>query len=282
MTAICISPDQTYIAAGHASGNIHLWDLATPNKPARTTLALTPEQLKTGRKDGHARGDAIQHVGFVAARHTAIVSGDAAGKAFWWSLGRVMGIDSNDVMRVLGGAKRSKLFAALPLPLGEAKHSTDDSQISAMLTPRKLVVVCMKPVPKTLHRRLGEGATGCAAWLRPGELNSTSDPVLAYSWDQHLHFLRVPSFLESRSFEAPSNILALRWFDPNVSQSIGLADDQHILVILQASIILLDVRTNATVEDVPFQSSMVQNMSVSKYREKVFILVSAYDNVAYR
>jgi WD40 repeat protein len=212
-----ISPDQTYIAVGHASGNIHLWDLATPTKPARTTLALSPEQLKTGRKDGHSRGDAILQIGFVAARHTAIISGDSAGKVFWWSLGRVMGIESNDTIRILGGPKRSKLFAALPLPLGEASHSTDEAQISALLTPRKLVIVCMKPSPKTLHRRIGDGGVGCAAWLRPGELSATSDPVLAYSWDAQLHFLRVPSFVESRSYEASSPILALQWFDANVS-----------------------------------------------------------------
>jgi hypothetical protein len=46
------------------------------------------------------------------------------------------------------------------------------------------------------------------------------------------------------------------------------------MLVLQASVLLLDVRTNAVVEDVPFQTSMVQNMSVSTYREKVFILVS--------
>lgn len=45
--------------------------------------------------------------------------------------------------------------------------------------------------------------------------------------------------------------------------------------MLQASILLLDVRTNNAVEDVPFQTAMVQNMSVSTYKEKVFILVSS-------
>lgn len=128
-----------------------------------------------------------------------------------------MGIESNDTIRILGGPKRSKLFAALPLPLGDQPHSTDETQISALLTPRKLVIVCMKPKAKTLHRRLGDGAVGCAAWLRPGELSLGSDPVLAYSWDTQLHFLRVPAFVESRSYEAPSNILALQWFDANVS-----------------------------------------------------------------
>lgn len=127
-----------------------------------------------------------------------------------------MGIESNDTIRILGGVKRSKLFAASPLPLGDNPHSTDDAQMSALLTPRKLVIVCMKPSPKTLHRRMGEGAVGCAAWLRPGELSPTSDPVLAYSWDTRLHFLRVPSFVESKSYEASSNILALQWFDANV------------------------------------------------------------------
>ncbi|WVR09179.1 hypothetical protein IAU60_006241 [Kwoniella sp. DSM 27419] len=97
VTAVTISPDQTYIAVGRASGNVHLYDLARPNQPSRTTLALEPSQVSSGRKEGHLRGSRILHIGFVGARHTSIVSGDEHGRAFWWSLGRVLGVESNDV-----------------------------------------------------------------------------------------------------------------------------------------------------------------------------------------
>lgn len=141
VTAVKISPDQTYVAVGHASGNIYLYDLATPAKPARSALALTLKQVMSGRKEGHLQNSRITHIGFVGKRHTSIVTGDEHGRAFWWSLGRVMGVDSTDVVRMLGSypeteptfppvttptypSKRpTTLFAADTLPLGERPHS---------------------------------------------------------------------------------------------------------------------------------------------------------------
>jgi WD40 repeat protein len=225
VTCVTISSDLTYIAVGHATGNIHLYDLpATPTglsvKPARTTLALTLNQVLSGRKEGHLQGSRILHIGFVGKRHTSIVSGDEDGRAFWWSLGKVLGVESNDVVRMLGSypepgtisptdrksnpAKRpTTLFAALPLPLGAASHETDSFDLTVLLTPAKLVVVGMKPSARTWYRKLreatggpGGGTIGCAAWLRAGEVEGedegeVSDPVLAYSWGTAVRFFRV-------------------------------------------------------------------------------------------
>lgn len=287
VTAVTISPDQTWIGVGHANGNLYLYDLANPTKPARSSLALTLPQVLSGRKEGHLRGCRIISIEFVGKRHTSIVTADEDGRAFWFSLGRVMGVDSNDVVRMLGSyperepreadapstppnegsavsapnsvasqhAKRpTTLFAALPLPLGSAAHSTDEFHISALLTPVKLVVVGMKPSAKTWFRKMRDtaggplgGYTGCAAWLRSGEVaqgdgkNPPSDPVLAYAWGTSLRFLRVrvstspaperkpgekpaepiktPEFIEGRRWEAPHAIQALQWFDPDVSRA---------------------------------------------------------------
>lgn len=267
-----ISPDETYVGVGHATGNIYLYDLASPNKPSRTSLALTLKQVMSGRKEGHLQGSKILHIGFVAARHTAIISGDEHGRAFWLSLGRVMGVDSNDVVRILGsyperetptarpaspsstqsgslrGSQRSKrattLLASGPLPLGTEPHKSDQFQLSALLTPSKLVIVGMKPTAKTWYRKMRDstggasgGYTGCAAWLRSGELAPQSDPVLAYAWGQSVRFLRVktsstagddspvaakddkPQFVDGNKFEAPNPVKALQWFDSDVSTS---------------------------------------------------------------
>jgi WD40 repeat protein len=231
VTAVTISPDHTYIAVGHASGNIYLYDLKTPIKPARQAPALTIRQLMSGRKEGHLQGSRILHIGFVGKRHTSIVTGDEDGRAFWWSLGKVMGVESNDVVRMLGSypdreadtvpqpsspkhpgsapssiksqpSKRpSTLFAVLPLPLGENDHSTDVFSLTALLTPVKIVIVGMKPSANTWFRTMRESKggdlgpfVGCASWLRPGEVlgsSAVSDPVLAYSWGSDLQFLRV-------------------------------------------------------------------------------------------
>ncbi|KAK8843438.1 hypothetical protein IAR55_007095 [Kwoniella newhampshirensis] len=232
---------------GRASGNIHLYDLSNPSRAARTTLALTLRQVLSGGREGHLQGSRILHIGFVGARHTSIVTGDEHGRAFWWSLGRVMGVDSNDVVRMLGSypesvveassypsSRPTTLLSALPLPLGQNPHTTDTFQLSALLTPSKLVIVGMKPSAKTWFRKMrdatgGElgGYTGCAVWLRSGEVEgqSTSDPVLVYSWGKSVRFLRVrvqvsgkdstPEFVEGRCFEASDPVRALQWYNSN-------------------------------------------------------------------
>ncbi|CAK9786811.1 hypothetical protein CC85DRAFT_286504 [Cutaneotrichosporon oleaginosum] len=214
VTAVTICPDQTWIGVGHASGNVFLWDLSHPSKPGRTCLAVTLQQVLSGRKEGHLQGTRIIHIGFVGKRHTSIVTADEEGRAFWFSLGRVMGVDSNDVVRMLGSypepererqepprdsvrtdgetsapssirfqqpKKPTTLFAALPLPIGTAPHATDEFHITALLTPVKLVIVGMKPSAKTWFRKMrdtagGEygGFVGCAVWLKPGEVRAAT------------------------------------------------------------------------------------------------------------
>lgn len=235
--------------------------MSNPVKPARTTLALTLRQVLSGRKEGHLQGSRILQVGFVGARHTSITSGDEHGRAFWWSLGKVIGVESNDVVRMLGSypdkevdipphpSKRpTTLFAVLPLPLGDTSHTTDEFQLSALLTSTKLVIVGMKPQAKTWFRKSrdntgGEagGLVGGTHWLRSGEVedgsDASSDPVLAYSWGTAVRFVRVRAptrestdislpkgvsrptltFVEGRKWEAPHPVQALFWFDQNVS-----------------------------------------------------------------
>ncbi|KAL7421476.1 hypothetical protein Q5752_004363 [Cryptotrichosporon argae] len=325
VTAVTVSPDQTYVAIGHTSGHIYLYDLSSPSRPARHVPPQTLRQVLSGRKEGHLEHSAIVHLGFVGKRHTSIVSGDNEGRAFWWSLGRVMGVESNDVVRMLGSypdpttvnlarpgtpsappspgpasldqpngsglpsrpsslrsatKKATTLFAALPLPLG-APHATDTLQVAALLTPTKLVVVAMKPEPKTWFRRMRDGAggesgglVGCAAWLRAGEVDGEaskakaagkadtpgsepSDPVLVYSWGTSVRFLRVrvgdgtPEFVEGRRWEAPSPVRALQWYDAD-----------HVLLLTASAVILLNVVSLKAVEDTPLQTQLLTSIDV--------------------
>lgn len=227
ITAVTISSDETFIAAGLSSGSIYLYDLSSPSQPARTAHFLTLKQIQSGRREGHLEGSRILHIGFVGTRHTSIVSGDEHGRAFWWSLGKVMGVESTDVIRMLGSypsglipttappypTKRpTTLFSASPLPLGDSPHPTDKFSLSALLTPSKLVIVGMKPQAKTWFRKMRDGDggeqggyIGCTAWLRSGKVSKgldegvakkkvseeVSDPVIAYSWGKTVRFVRV-------------------------------------------------------------------------------------------
>lgn len=279
VTAVCISPDQTYVGVGHADGSIKLYDLSSPKTPARSTVGLTLDQVRGGRREGHLSTSRILHIGFVGVRHTSIVSGDEHGRAFWWSLGRVMGVDSNDVVRMLGtyeARRPSTLFAVRPLSPGG--HSSDTFDLCALMTPSKLIVVGMKPSAKTWFRRMRDvEGNGCAVWLKAGELEPASDPVLAYSWGTSLHFLRVksgenPSFIDGQRWNAPEEIQSLLWFDAN-----------HLLVTT-STLNLLDVRTMTLLETTHFDYRLVSypslrgpiiGSSLDVYRGKLFMLTAS-------
>ena len=47
-----------------------------PMNPVRSILPITSAVAVGGRKEGHIRGSAILHVGFVGVRKNGIVSGD--------------------------------------------------------------------------------------------------------------------------------------------------------------------------------------------------------------
>ena len=195
MTAIKVSPDQTYLAAGHASGNVYLWDLSRPSKPARAALALSEEQLASGRKDGHVIGDSITHLDFCGARHTSIVSGDETGKAFWWSLGKVLGVESTDVVRILGSDRRnSTLYAVVTL-----------GDMVALLTPVKLVIVAIKPEPKTVYRKTrSAAANGCAVW---------NGQTLAYAWGDAIHLWAEGM---TATHKVTGDVRSMAWYDEEV------------------------------------------------------------------
>ena len=257
VSSVTLSPDNTYVAVGHATGNIHLYDLSRPAKPARTALAVTLQQVQSGQKEGHLQGSKVLHVAFVGNRHTSIVSGDDQGRAFWWSLGKVIGVESNDVVRMLGSypeylpdsngehggvplKRSSTLYSVSPLPDTGAPDLGNDYSFTALLTPSKLVIVGMKPTARTWYRKTrqstgnNDGSIGCAEWSSTGFSGAR---LLAYSWGKCLRLLRLllkphddaskpprqpPDFVESAMYTAADPILGLQWYDGKVSLLSGL------------------------------------------------------------
>ncbi|EJF57656.1 hypothetical protein DICSQDRAFT_68956 [Dichomitus squalens LYAD-421 SS1] len=242
VTALALSFDHTYIAAGHATGHIQLYDLRSPKVPARVVPPTTLAAVASGRQEGHLVGSRIVSIGFIAGRHTALVSADDSGLAFYHSLGKVLFVDATDILRILGkypdedvpdapatlghrfrrrrSRKPATILSMAPLPLGTASHPTDAYNLIALLTPIKLVIVGLKPSPKTWYRRHRESEDevsaksrfkGCLAWFPSVSLGAdlasapernnkksqangvhpTSTPTLVYSWGEHLHLLRV-------------------------------------------------------------------------------------------
>ncbi|KAI0675421.1 Golgi CORVET complex core vacuolar protein 8-domain-containing protein [Trametes maxima] len=242
VTALALSFDHTYIAVGHATGHIQLFDLRSPKVPARAVPPTTLAAVASGRQEGHLAGSRIVSIGFVAGRHTALVSADDGGLAFYHSLGKVFFVDASDILRILGkypdedapdappalghrfrrrkSRKPTTILSMAPLPLGTCSHPTDTYNLVALLTPIKLVIVGLKPSPKTWYRRHRESDEevasksrfkGTLAWFpsvslaadlsshperdsKKSHLNGThptSTPTLAYSWGETINLLRV-------------------------------------------------------------------------------------------
>ncbi|KAI0373910.1 hypothetical protein BV20DRAFT_1049354 [Pilatotrama ljubarskyi] len=242
VTALALSFDHTYVAAGHATGYIQLYDLRSPKVPSRIVPPTTLAAVASGRQEGHLVGSRIVSIGFVAGRHTALVSADDSGLAFYHSLGKVLFVDASDILRILGKypdedvpdaapalghrfrrrrtRKPTTILSMAPLPLGTCAHPTDTYNLVALLTPIKLVIVGLKPSPKTWYRRHREADEevasksrfkGSLAWFpsvslsadlssaserdsKKSQLNESrqrSTPTLAYSWGENLHLLRV-------------------------------------------------------------------------------------------
>lgn len=247
VTALALSFDHTFIASGHVSGHIQLFDLRNPKVPARFVPPTTLAAVVSGRQEGHLIGSRIVSIGFVAGRHTAIVSADDSGLAFFHSLGKVLFVEASDVLRILGKypdeehpdpaailgtgpsplpfrrrklRKVNSILSMAPMPLGTAVHPTDTYNLIAMLTPIKLVIVGLKPTPKTWYRRLRETdddsgtkskMKGTLAWFPsviPGQVSEAdhatrqaatkapnghlpTSPMLVYSWGDVLNLIRV-------------------------------------------------------------------------------------------
>lgn len=124
--------------------------------------------------------------------------------------------------------QRHRVLCMQPLPLGTVSHPTDTYNLIALLTPTKLVIVGLKPTPRTWFKRPREygdeedekgnhshkmgkmvgvvvwypcvnvqaedsphdhGATTKAAKDPSGKAQSI--PILAYSWGAYFYVLRV-------------------------------------------------------------------------------------------
>ncbi len=254
MTALALSFDHTYVAVGHATGFVQLYDLRSPKVAARVVPPTTLAAVASGRQEGHLAGSRIVSIGFIAGRHTALVSADDSGLAFYHSLGKVFFVDATDILRILGKypdedvpegpaalghrlrrrktRKPATILAMAPLPFGTSSHPTDGYNLIALLTPIKLVIVGLKPSPKTWYRRHRESGDdvgsksrfkGTLAWFPSVSLGAdltsaverdskkshtdgvhpSSTPTLVYSWGETLHLLKVSETKMTESVKDP-------------------------------------------------------------------------------
>ncbi|KAI9031792.1 Golgi CORVET complex core vacuolar protein 8-domain-containing protein [Phycomyces nitens] len=200
VTSLAISADHTTIACGYSQGYIIVWNIKKPAHPIRTIDPIPASQLAgalssnaTGpqqtplRKEGHVKGAAILHIGFISIKKSEIVSADDQGMAFYHLLYKVVMVNAVDTTRILGRyqnisfssdpslnggsykqnsppgddlsvipkpKKPSTVFGMQPLPLGHIPHPAESFGLVALLTPYKMIIVGLKPTPQTQFKFL--------------------------------------------------------------------------------------------------------------------------------
>ncbi|KAM6502245.1 Golgi CORVET complex core vacuolar protein 8 domain containing protein [Amanita muscaria] len=297
VTALALSLDHTFVASGHSTGHIFLYNLREPTQPARSILPIALSVVASGRKEGHLRGSKIVSVGFIGGRHTAIVSADEHGLAFYHNLSKVLFVEAFDTLRILGRyplegssvnghsspttLKRRKpqftVLALSPLPLGTSPHVTDDYQLIAMLTPTKVVVVGLRPSPRTWFkcpRGVDEGVTTTGSSKKRGTLawfpstSPSDDPTLVYSWGNSIHVIKVKErkgkqliqtrqkgkakeveigmvfYVDVCRWTTQDDILSIQWLNPN-----------QIIALTSTTLEVYDVHKGSFVEHVSFDAT---------------------------
>ncbi|KAF9919403.1 Vacuolar protein sorting-associated protein 8 [Lobosporangium transversale] len=226
--SIAISTDNTYLVAGHSLGSIIIWNINKPNTPSRIIPPVTKEMAFSGRKHGHLRGSAVLNVAFIGIKRAEVISADNHGMAFHHLLYKTMMVNAVETTRLLGKypvpkpmrafesnslvgtIRQSTVFSMGVLPYGQVPHPADSAGLVALLTPFKLLIVCMKPQPQTVYKFLrpkdlqGKSEeppvviSGNLAWFPATKIQNAADndvantnPLLAYSWNRHLYILQV-------------------------------------------------------------------------------------------
>ncbi|KAI0293200.1 Golgi CORVET complex core vacuolar protein 8-domain-containing protein [Russula brevipes] len=317
VTSLALSHDHTYVAAGHVTGHIQLFDLNKPQAPARSVPPTTLPAVASGRKEGHLQGSRIVSVGFVAGRHTAIVSADHTGLAFYHSLGKALFFEATDVLRILGkysneehvvpgqpplhrrrARRTNTILAMAPLPLGTVPHPTDAYNITALLTAAKLVIVGLKPSPKTWYRKhrdeddeqMGKakfraalawfpsvvpGASADRATSTPGKKNGANKggppqpppttPMLLVTAD-----VGRLVFEEKAQWRARDNVHAVQWLNA-----------KQIIAVTASAVEVYDVQTRELVEHVDFDPSSLISPTIAHATNGVFSYMGTTGDIAH-
>ncbi|GAC97483.1 hypothetical protein PHSY_005069 [Pseudozyma hubeiensis SY62] len=298
VTALAFSSDHSFLGVGHASGNVFLYDLSNPTRAARHVPPVPLSSVKSGKKEGHLSGSAIVHIGFIGLRHTAIVTADSKGLAFYHALGKILGVSSNDTLRLLGkypqyehedelglgdAKKRNTIFQLSPLPLGSRQHAADDTSFIAMITPTKMVLVGLKPSPRTWYRKVNraqsaekqsvaaivqdqsEQEPGCLAWYpasteTDGKRRRQTNPILAFSFGPTLHLLRLkvkkveqrPDPRATRNANGAGAAVVVEEVDPiELTGEDGIDEPDHIVALqwFSPDLLMLTTKTGLALFD---------------------------------
>ncbi|KAG8792559.1 Vacuolar protein sorting-associated protein 8, partial [Serendipita sp. 398] len=338
VTAIALTQDRTFVAAGYQDGQIHLFNLSDTSKPVRSVPTLPRAAVVSGRREGHLHGSRITHIGFVGPRHTAIVSADEYGMAFYHSLGKVLFVEATDVLRLLGkypeepqartptvgDPERSSVSTAksprrhsrwirqsphilsmVSLPLGSVPNPTDAYNITAIITPIKLVIVALKPSPKTWFRKrraedryaalvneIHLDTSACLSWYPSISVKNEDSPeggmrntipTLLYTWGSSAMVLTIreelaPHHVKSQKRGMPHEDAKLlfeevgSWTAGDEIRAVQWLTPFQALLVMDFSIEVWDIRDGCKlIERVSFSISTLASVTLRLNERKASV-----------
>ncbi|KAI8868932.1 hypothetical protein GQ42DRAFT_34711 [Ramicandelaber brevisporus] len=261
---IAIAADRSTIAVGYSCGTCAVWDWKK-NAHIATITPVTLRDVQSGSRLGHIRGNAVNHVAFLGASSSKIVTSDITGQVFLHELSRrivpnrsvstetrrvagryppeALGFDAPQSHSGAAADNSRRLLDISVLPLGAQAHPADKMDLVAVLTPSALTVVSVAKTVRELLRFPSPSRFvpqhGSVVWHPTSAFTSavgqrySTQPLLAYSLDTTI---TVATLMRNGATDSPSPSLECRaiaeWTSPSsiamlywLSASVLLAID---------------------------------------------------------
>ncbi|KAI9221632.1 hypothetical protein BC828DRAFT_414701, partial [Blastocladiella britannica] len=188
VTAIAISQSGEYIATGHETGSVCLWNLKTGALVKRNSAIPVNQlaDLSAQKKYGHVVGAQISQITFAGASNRRIVSVDDMGVAFYHVIS----------LRVFSSQDTRRLFGSYDNRLNRAKLTTvfglnTYDRLVAILTPFKFVILDTRPIRTVLRVLRADVPTPDLSKSRATGALAVVGNLLIVSWGTWFRVLRL-------------------------------------------------------------------------------------------
>lgn len=245
---IVVSVDGTHLAASYQSGDVFLWNLnANTIEPNATETndgneGMVP--LRAILQITNHRGHAINGIGFLGKRHTALIVSDTTGVIFYhngfrtrlWSL-------TYSSKKLLNISAAETLLCTRPAPDNE---NQDSLHMVAVLTTSRFAIISTTPRPMTLilenlksFGSWGVTSNSCLSW----QMNSSK---VAFSVNGIIAVLKIKDFssfsTKKTSIKIDEPVLLLQWITNDL---LGVLTVSHQFLIMD---VVRDLRIVATLD----------------------------------
>ncbi|KAI1889279.1 hypothetical protein AGOR_G00177500 [Albula goreensis] len=225
ISALDFNSDGTRILCGFARGQILQWDVES-GKQLRTISNVVPV------------GNAVVILKFTDDP-TVAVCNDSSGSVYELHFKRSLGGKTWDSHCLFNSEKgRVRCVEPLRLPDEPPGHPAAQLLLLAMVSLRKLLIVCQRPEPRVIHASPLVKANGdcvpslCWHFLRSG---SQADPALAFCQGPSVSLYQVKFASESilvvklRELNLQYEIMNFKWIRPSTLMLVDTSERVHVV-----------------------------------------------------